>query len=326
MLVDGKIVPGTEGLTLGEIREEVLKGGRFVIYTWVVSVIVMTFRRSSGIRFVRSGRDGTGMALGYSLLSLLLGPWGFPWGLIWTPSCIFTNLAGGKDVTQPMIEAFFGCEESANVVFSRKKHHPGWSMMSVRTIFISAPIILIGFFILSAKAEREAETKVTMSPGYAEFKHADDTVSGSVASGNTPEAKEAATRLAQGMKGFLDEGTKDVTSSRKPSHNCGVWCEIKDDRCIVIMRIPELQTYDPEGRRALANGAWMGSLVCLSGMPSVKPNSTLHVGVRGDRSYECVMTGHLSDDIKTAPSVRHPSAAGRAKLIEWYNAGTEPAP
>ena len=53
MLLEGKIVPGTEGLTLGEIREEVLKGGRFVIYTWVVSVIVMTFRRSSGIRFIR---------------------------------------------------------------------------------------------------------------------------------------------------------------------------------------------------------------------------------------------------------------------------------
>ena len=35
------------------------------------------------------------------------------------------------------------------------------------------------------------------------------------------------------MKGFLDEGTKDVTSSLKPSHNCGVWCEIKDDRCFV---------------------------------------------------------------------------------------------
>jgi hypothetical protein len=48
-----------------------------------------------------SWRDATGLKRGavFSLVSLLLGWWGVPWGLIWTPMTIFTNLSGGQDVT-----------------------------------------------------------------------------------------------------------------------------------------------------------------------------------------------------------------------------------
>jgi hypothetical protein len=46
-------------------------------------------------------KDETGLKRGvvYSLPSLFLGWWGVPWGIIYTPITIFTNLCGGQDVT-----------------------------------------------------------------------------------------------------------------------------------------------------------------------------------------------------------------------------------
>ncbi len=35
----------------------------------------------------------------YTLLSLVAGWWGIPFGLIFTPTAIFTNMRGGKNVT-----------------------------------------------------------------------------------------------------------------------------------------------------------------------------------------------------------------------------------
>jgi hypothetical protein len=46
-------------------------------------------------------RDATGLKRGcvYALVSLFLGWWGVPWGIIYTPMTVFTNLSGGQDVT-----------------------------------------------------------------------------------------------------------------------------------------------------------------------------------------------------------------------------------
>ena len=39
----------------------------------------------------------------YTLISLLAGWWGIPWGPIYTITSLVTNLRGGKDVTQHVI-------------------------------------------------------------------------------------------------------------------------------------------------------------------------------------------------------------------------------
>ena len=36
-------------------------------------------------------------------MSALLGWWGFPWGFIYTPAVLVTNLKGGRDVTSKKI-------------------------------------------------------------------------------------------------------------------------------------------------------------------------------------------------------------------------------
>ena len=90
---------GIEGLTVAQVEDEVRRGAKFVFFTYAMSFLVVTLKRSSDVHFIRAGEGTFGKSLPYTLLSLILGWWGFPWGLIYTPMAIIQNLGGGTDVT-----------------------------------------------------------------------------------------------------------------------------------------------------------------------------------------------------------------------------------
>lgn len=92
-------------LSVQEINYELQNGGKFVIFQYSISVLVMTFKRPSGVYFLRAGESHWGKSLPFTIISLLFGWWGLPWGLIYTPMAIATNLGGGKDVTREVISA-----------------------------------------------------------------------------------------------------------------------------------------------------------------------------------------------------------------------------
>ncbi|MBN1917433.1 MAG: hypothetical protein JW889_05950 [Verrucomicrobia bacterium] len=98
-------VVGLEGLSDEQVRQELERGARFVLFQYCISLFVVTFKRSSGIYFVRAGEGVASRAFGYSLISLLLGWWGIPWGPIWTIATLVTNAGGGKDVTADLLAA-----------------------------------------------------------------------------------------------------------------------------------------------------------------------------------------------------------------------------
>ncbi|MCB1324798.1 MAG: hypothetical protein KDK35_06210 [Leptospiraceae bacterium] len=87
------------------LQYELQRGGRFVFFYYTFSVLIMTFRRGSSIYFVPAGESVAGKALMYSLLTFLVGWWGFPWGPIYTIQSLFVNLSGGKDVTGEVVQA-----------------------------------------------------------------------------------------------------------------------------------------------------------------------------------------------------------------------------
>jgi hypothetical protein len=99
-------IQNTNNLSLSEIKSEVSNGAKFVVFQYTVSILIMTFKRPTDVHFIRSNESHWGKSLPYTLLSLILGWWGFPWGLIYTPMAIFTNLTGGKDVTQEVMDTF----------------------------------------------------------------------------------------------------------------------------------------------------------------------------------------------------------------------------
>lgn len=96
-------IKNIEGLTTDQINRELAQGAKFVIYHYTISIIVMTFRRSSDIYFVRAGESGVVKGLPHTLLSLVLGWWGIPWGPIYTIQSLYYNLSGGKNVTQDVL-------------------------------------------------------------------------------------------------------------------------------------------------------------------------------------------------------------------------------
>lgn len=92
-------IHGIEHLTLAEVDEVLAAGGRLVFFEYCISLVIATQRRPSSIYLLRPGEMGLVRGLPFSLISLLFGWWGIPWGLIYTPLTLITNFSGGRDVT-----------------------------------------------------------------------------------------------------------------------------------------------------------------------------------------------------------------------------------
>jgi hypothetical protein len=101
-------ISGLDGLSDEEINRELQNGARFVVFQYTISIIVMTFKRSSDVYFIRSGQSVVGKSMGFSLVTLLLGWWGIPWGPIYTIGSLFTNISGGTDVTDEVLASLSG--------------------------------------------------------------------------------------------------------------------------------------------------------------------------------------------------------------------------
>lgn len=97
-------IKGIEGLTVAQLQSEVANGGKFVVYTYCISVILLSFKRSSSIYFVKAGENAFVKGLPFTLLSAVLGWWGIPWGIIYTIGALVTNISGGKDVTADVMK------------------------------------------------------------------------------------------------------------------------------------------------------------------------------------------------------------------------------
>ena len=96
---------GIDDLSVDQLNQELERGGRFIIYQFCISAILMTFRQSSEIIFVKANESAITKGLPYSGLSFFLGWWGFPWGPLYTIGSFITNFRGGQDVTSEVVTA-----------------------------------------------------------------------------------------------------------------------------------------------------------------------------------------------------------------------------
>jgi len=99
-------IRGAEGLSVAEINAELERGARLVLFEYCFSVVVLTFKRSSDVYLLRAQESGLRRGLPYTLLSLLFGWWGIPWGPVYTVWALKTNLQGGNDVTRQLLGVF----------------------------------------------------------------------------------------------------------------------------------------------------------------------------------------------------------------------------
>ena len=92
-------IKGIEGMSPETLQHEIAQGGKFVLYKYCVSLLVITFRRPTDVYFVKAGESRVMKGLPWTLLTLLLGWWGIPWGPIYSIQSLYGNLQGGQDVT-----------------------------------------------------------------------------------------------------------------------------------------------------------------------------------------------------------------------------------
>lgn len=73
-------INGIENMSGAELSAELQKGGKFVVYEYAISLLVITFFRSSNVTFVKADESKVVKGLGYTILTFILGWWGIPWG------------------------------------------------------------------------------------------------------------------------------------------------------------------------------------------------------------------------------------------------------
>jgi hypothetical protein len=96
-------IKGIESMTAAELSQEVARGGKFVIYQYAISVVILSFKQGTDVYFVRSTENAVVKGLPYTLLTLVAGWWGIPFGPIFSVMALFNNLKGGKDVTKEVM-------------------------------------------------------------------------------------------------------------------------------------------------------------------------------------------------------------------------------
>jgi len=70
---------------------------RRVRFELCYSVVFLTVRWRSAAFDTTSAWQRLARGFPYALGSLALGPWGLPWGPIWTAVAVWTNLTGGTE-------------------------------------------------------------------------------------------------------------------------------------------------------------------------------------------------------------------------------------
>ena len=101
-------IKNIDGLSAADLQQEVAEGGKFIYYPFTISLIVVTFKRTSGVYLVRGKENAVTRGLPFTLLSFFFGWWGFPFGPKYTLESIRANLKGGKDVTEEVMATVAG--------------------------------------------------------------------------------------------------------------------------------------------------------------------------------------------------------------------------
>lgn len=68
---------------------------RRIRFEYCISFFFCTIRRESEPIEIQPGQSTFWESLPYNLITLFLGWWGVPWGLMLTPVILFRNLTGG---------------------------------------------------------------------------------------------------------------------------------------------------------------------------------------------------------------------------------------
>lgn len=115
-------IQNIEGLSATDLQQEAGKGARFVYYQYVISLLVITLKRTSGVYMIKGNESAFKRGLKYTFISILFGWWGIPFGPKYTFESIRINKHGGKDVTDEVMATVAGHLLFQEVQQQKKAH------------------------------------------------------------------------------------------------------------------------------------------------------------------------------------------------------------
>lgn len=145
------IFPGTSGMTLRDVEDDILKGGRFLAFHWCLSLIVLTHSHQTRPRYVRSWQSPSGSAWFYSLLTMLLGWWSIH-GIVYTPLCLWRNTRGGTDMTREVMSQMVGPVRAESILNQAIKKPLIVSQKLLIFFVIIVPVTIISILISAIMA------------------------------------------------------------------------------------------------------------------------------------------------------------------------------
>ncbi len=101
-------IKNIDGLSAYDLQEEVRKGAKFVYYSYTISLLVVTHKRTSGVYLIRGGENAGRKGLPWTFTAAIFGWWGIPFGPKYTFECIRNNMKGGHDVTDEVMATVAG--------------------------------------------------------------------------------------------------------------------------------------------------------------------------------------------------------------------------
>lgn len=315
-------------MTPADLPDAVAQGGRFLLFQYCFSVLILTFKRSSPILFVKPGESAFAKGAPYSLISLVAGWWGIPWGPIWTLTSLATNISGGKDVTREVLSAFGLAVPvtAAPPLVSPAEASERESRKSF-ILRLAWGIVILMFLGLGWVGYKvyEAGKNVSPEPGQAEFRAANARIgsSGPGDSGNTAEAARLAAQMSQAMQGARArnfEAAKEKSFVDR-SDQFKTFCDLRRDQCVFLIQVPELRRFAPEAQESLGQVAWLFAEGLLDKRGTNKAEMRLAVGLRGIAAYNRVLTGQFTPGANDAKAGAPDVSTGidcERELYSWF--------
>lgn len=163
MSVEAEKIMGIEGVPREQLTRELAQGGKFVVFNYCFSFIILSFNETSAIYFIRPGESVLAKGWSYTLLTLFFGWWSLPFGPIHTFLALGVNLGGGQDVTKK-VAAGLGLPLPAEPVGSKQKgtFWVDWALLGggLLLLLLAGLELMIAFFLL-AGPENLAEDRVS---------------------------------------------------------------------------------------------------------------------------------------------------------------------
>ena len=104
-----------KNLPTTELACEIEQGGRFIVYTYCISIGVMTFKRLSAVYFLKPNESPVKHGWPFLLISTVLGWWGIPLGPVYTIQSIYKNFSGTDVTTNVLLSLHLETEDQKRI-------------------------------------------------------------------------------------------------------------------------------------------------------------------------------------------------------------------